>query len=333
MTGSLWHHSQQLMEETLREKCATAEGPVGHSLAAAVLSELLRLLQPRPDTHPRNNAVITAEWVCGPFWWPHPLSHSLCVSRPPGKPAASLQREHRPRRVLRGVLQELRGEVQEVRAAVGEARRQALRAAGLAASRVMVVVVVVVSVRHHPSHQRGHRVFNFADHHESKRSARRKEARRDVGSERTRENNAQPVIISGSVFSSSVPCDSFHTAARDVFLLPAERSVWCGLWSCRRLCPLRRQGGAGMCQTPHTAQSPKTARTLHVTLLFMQQNLPFTDSYAHYFLPFAAKQTNLPTFSPLKCCNCSKVRREQRAGLWHLVRSSCLGPSFKEQQH
>lgn len=132
------------------------------------------------------------------------LSHSLCVSRPPGKPAASLQRQHRPWRVLGGVLQQLRGEVQEIRAAVGEARRQTVRAARLAATWVMVVVVV--SVRPHPSHQAGHGAFYFADH--PRRSAKDPRDNWDAGRYYVRENSTEAAIVSGSAFSSLAPCDS-----------------------------------------------------------------------------------------------------------------------------
>lgn len=91
------------------------------------------------------------------------------------EPAAPLQRDHRPRRVLGGVLQELRRELQEIRPAVGEARRQAVGSARLPAAAaassaglvvvVVMVLVVMVAVRHHPPHQGGHGVLNFADHH------------------------------------------------------------------------------------------------------------------------------------------------------------------------
>lgn len=93
------------------------------------------------------------------------------------EPAASLQGDHRPRRVLGGVLQELRGELQEIRPAVGEARRQTVGSARLSATAssssglvVVVVMVVMVAVRHHPPHQCGHGVLNFADHRRRRRS-------------------------------------------------------------------------------------------------------------------------------------------------------------------
>lgn len=84
-------------------------------------------------------------------------------------------------------------------------------------------MVVVVSVRHHPSHQGGHRVFNFTDHHRHRTLCQKirtqNETRCDVALESRRGNNAQPAIISGSVYSSSVACDGFQAARRDVFPL------------------------------------------------------------------------------------------------------------------
>lgn len=88
---------------------------------------------------------------------------SLRVSRSPGQPAVSLERDDRSGRVLGGVLQQLRCQVQKLGSAVGEAQRQSVSAAVLRGS-VLLLVVVVVAVRDHSAHQRGHGIFNFAYH-------------------------------------------------------------------------------------------------------------------------------------------------------------------------
>ncbi len=89
---------------------------------------------------------------------------SLRVSRSPGQPAVSLERDDRSGRVLGGVLQQLLCQVQKLGSAVGEAQRQSVSAAVLRGSVLLLLMVVVVAVRDHSAHQRGHGIFNFAYH-------------------------------------------------------------------------------------------------------------------------------------------------------------------------
>lgn len=190
------------------------------------------------------------------------LGHSLCVSRPPGKSTVSLQRQHRPWCVLGGVLQELRGEVQEIRPAVGEARRQAVRSAGLAATWVMVVVVVV-SVRHHPSHQGGHRVFNFADHlrHRRSKSYGRKIKRDAMWEKKTTTIHSQwRGSFQEAIFFLPWPHVTAFRQADTVFSSLKQNKTLTGcVWAVIRqmaISHLRRQGFTWTCSKPWTHTHP-----------------------------------------------------------------------------
>lgn len=95
--------------------------------------------------------------------------------------------------------------------------RQALLSAVLASTWVMVVVV---SVRHHPSDQVGHRVFNFADHlrhpdqkeKKKERKIQRNKMTRDAISRRktTAREDGDGNHFRKRLFSSLDPCDSFQ---------------------------------------------------------------------------------------------------------------------------
>lgn len=90
-------------------------------------------------------------------------NHSLCVSCPPGKPAVPLQRQHRSRSMFCRVLKKLWCKIQKLRSTVGEPWRQTVLVTVLVVN-VPGSVVLVVTVGHHSTHQRGHRIFDFAYH-------------------------------------------------------------------------------------------------------------------------------------------------------------------------